>query len=132
MSQLKNFAVSYSIDYSHRVIVGMKAENEQAAIKIASDAFDAGDIWENTPEMPLLFDDYEETEGETLVFTAEEVAEFPKPDASVIAIQEQAFARLACQAVLAGDFESARDLAVKAVPWVAKQLQTETQSTVIA
>ena len=67
MSELKNFAVSYSIDYSHRVIVGVKAENEQAAIKIASNAFDACDIWENTPEMPLLFDDYEETEGETLV-----------------------------------------------------------------
>ena len=116
MSELKTYAVSYTIDYSHRVIVGVKAENEQAAIKIASDAFDAGDIWSNTAEMPLLFDDFEETEGESLVFSATEVSELPEPDPSVKEIYAKQFAVLACQSLLSGDSQTAFDFARKALP----------------
>ena len=86
------FAVTYEIDYTHRVVVGVTAPDAEAAIKLASDAFDEGKIWDDTEEMPLLFDDFEEVEGETLVYSAEQVSEFPEPDASVKAIKQKEFA----------------------------------------
>ncbi len=119
------FAVSYEIDYTHRVVVGITALDAKTAKKLASDAFDAGVIWDNTQEMPLLFDDYEEVEGETLVYIAQEVPEFPEPDASVKAIMQKEFAFKACQALLAGQLDEARDFASKAMPNVAVALSSE-------
>lgn len=116
MSELKKFAVSYTIDYQHRVVVGISALNAESAIKIATKAFDGGDIWEDTPDMPLLFDDYEEIEGETLEFSAEKVSEFPEPDSSVIKLKQDQFAYQACRSLLEGDFDAARDFAQKACP----------------
>jgi hypothetical protein len=118
MSDLKKFAVSYTIDYTHRVIVGVTASDAPAAEKIASDAFDEGSIWNNTENMPLLFDDYEEVPDETLCFFSEEVSDFPKPDSSVKELKKREFAFYACQALLAGDTNSARDFAKKALPHV--------------
>ena len=92
---------------------------------IASDAFDEGEIWDDTEEMPLLFDDFEEVEGETLVYSAEQVSEFPEPDASVKAIRQKEFAFQACQALLAGQIAQARDFAMKAMPNVAVALSSE-------
>lgn len=116
MSELKKFAVSYTIDYQHRVVVGISALNAESAIKIATKAFDEGEIWEDTPDMPLLFDDYEEIEGETLEFSAEKVSEFPEPDSSVIKLKQDQFAYQACRSLLEGDFDAARDFAQKACP----------------
>lgn len=62
----KLFCVTYMIDYVHRVVVGVKAENKQAAIIKAQDAFDGAVIWDDTEEMPLLFDDYEEVRLEVV------------------------------------------------------------------
>ena len=124
------FAVTYTIDYTHRVVVGVTAPDSVAAIKLASDAFDAGLIWDDTEEMPLLFDDFEEVEGETLVYSAEQVSEFPEPDASVKAIRQKEFAFKACQALLAGQIDEARDFAMKAMPHVADALTTKASSLV--
>ena len=96
----KKFAVTYEIDYTHRVVVGVTAPNAEIAKQLASDAFDQGSIWDSTQEMPLLFDDFEEVDGETLCFSAEEVLEFPEPDASVNAIKEKEFAFCACRLCL--------------------------------
>ncbi|WP_051299709.1 hypothetical protein [Methylobacter luteus] len=121
MPELKKFAVSYTIDYQHRIVVGISALNAESAIKIATKAFDEGEIWEDTPDMPLLFDDYEEIEGETLEFFAEEVSEFPEPDSSVIKLKQDQFAYQACRSLLEGDFNVARDFAQKACPKVAEK-----------
>ena len=115
-SEMKKFAVSYAIDYVHRVVVGVTAADSNSAIAIASQAFDEGLIWDDTSEMPLLFDDYEEIDGETLRYTAEEVSEFPEIDSSVKHINEKQFAFYACQALLSGDIESARGFARQALP----------------
>ena len=80
--------------------------------------------------MPLLFDDFEEVEGETLVYSAEQVSEFPEPDASVKAIRQKEFAFKACQALLAGQIDEARDFAMKAMPHVADALTTKVSSLV--
>ena len=119
------FAVTYEIDYIHRVIVGVTAPDAEAAIKLASYAFDEGKIWNDTEEMPLLFDDFEEVEGETLVYSAQEVSWFPEPDASVVAIKQKEFAFNACQALLAGQVETALSFAMKAMPNVAAALSSE-------
>lgn len=117
MSDLKKFAVTYTIDYHHRVVVGVTASDSDVAIKMATNAFDEASIWDNTPDMPLLFDDYEEVDGETLEFSAEEIqGEFPEPDSSVKDLNEKQFAFYACQALLAGEIESARRFARQALP----------------
>ena len=125
MTNTKKFAVTYEIDYTHRVVVGVTAQDAEAAIKLANDAFDEGSIWDDTKEMPLLFDDFEEVDGETLRFSAEGVSEFPEPDSSVKAIKQKEFAFKACQAFLAGEIDTARDFAMKAMPNVAVALSPE-------
>ena len=52
-SEMKKFAVSYAIDYVHRVMVGVTAADSNSAIAIASQAFDEGLIWDDTSEIPL-------------------------------------------------------------------------------
>ena len=83
----KKFADTYEIDYTHRVMVGVTAQDAEAAKQLASDAFAEGTLWDDTEAMPLLFDDYEEVDGETLRFSAEEVSNFPAADASVQALR---------------------------------------------
>jgi len=125
MTNLKKFAVTYEIDYTHRVVVGVAAPDAETAKQLASDAFDEGSIWDNTEEMLLLFDDYEEVDDETLLFSAEEVSEFPEPDSSVKAIKQKEFAFYACQSMLAGQLDSARDFAMKAMPNFSVALSSE-------
>lgn len=107
---LKHYAVTYELAYVHRVMVGIRAINEAAAVKIAQEAFGQGVIWDDTQDMPLLFDDYEEEDGQTLSFTAEEITVFPKADASVEMIRRQELAFSACRLLQAGDIESALSL----------------------
>ncbi|MGR9052754.1 MAG: hypothetical protein ACU84J_08910 [Gammaproteobacteria bacterium] len=80
----------------------------------AEQAFDQGVIWDDTGNMPLLYDDFEEKEVESLVFTAQEVSDFSEPDASVKALKCQQVAFEACRALLVGDFETASNLACQA------------------
>lgn len=121
-ADLKKFAVTYTIDYKHRVVVGIVATDLLSAVNKGSGAFDEGTIWDDTPEMPLLFDDYEEESSEeTLRFMAEEVSEFPEPDSSVIKLKQDQFAYQACRSLLEGDFNAARDFAQKACPTVVEK-----------
>jgi len=116
MSEMKKFAVSYTIDYKHRVVVGVSAITSELAIDTASKAFDEGSIWDDTPDMPLLFDDYEEVESETLQFSSEEIQAFPEPDSSVKQLKANQFAFYCAQALLAGETSIAIEFAQKALP----------------
>jgi hypothetical protein len=116
------FAVTYLISYVHRVVVGVTASNSEDAINVAKSAFDDGSIWDNTSRMPLLFDDFEEVEGDTLTFMAEAISMFPEPDASVIALKQKELAFYACQSLLMGETETALNFAKQAVPFVAEAL----------
>lgn len=71
---MKHYVVKYELPYTHIVMVGVIAENEQAACAAVSGAFDSGDIWNDTPEMPMLHDSYEENldSGVAMVFKATE------------------------------------------------------------
>lgn len=96
--------VEYRIDYTHKVQVGVPSESDQEALDTAQAAFDAGRIWDDTPEMPLLYDDYDEVEGETLAFQVVDVVDtveaWPEPAVCVLNARREAAAREACRLLM--------------------------------
>ena len=98
---MKNFIVEYELPYTHLVRVGIQAADEAGAIELAKNAFDQGTIWDNTPDMPLLYDDFEEDDSspldEPVEFNAEECKVWPVPAACVKSIVCNAAARRACE-----------------------------------
>lgn len=99
---LPAFMVGYSLDHTHRVVVGIRAASADTACAIARAAFDAGTLWDDTPDMPLLYDDYDELDWQVLNFDATSVPTWPAADVSVHAVRLHAtahrllaFARLA-------------------------------------
>lgn len=85
--------IQYTLPYVHRVMVGIEAESRTEAIARANELFDQGDIWNDTKEIPLLYDDFEETgdAGIPLEFTVEEEVsgDWPEPNASVKEIRRR-------------------------------------------
>ena len=94
--------VEYRLDYEHIVQVGIEANTPEEAEELAQELFDAGDLWNNTPEVPLLFDEYEETDGRALIFNVLEsgVENYPEPDHSVKAGIRDTAARKAASMVV--------------------------------
>ena len=103
------YVVEYELPYSHRVQVGVYADSAETAGQKAELAFNEGTIWDDTPEMPLLYDDFEETgdAGVALKFNVVGQCEvFPEPDGCVTAIRRDDAGRNALAAL------KRRDLAV--------------------
>lgn len=91
---MPKFVVEYNLDYVHTVEVGVEADTPAAACARAQAAFDDGTLWDNTPDLPLLYDDFEEVEGgQPLAFTATPVEQWPAPDGSVLHLTLRAAAR---------------------------------------
>lgn len=106
------FVIEYELPYTHRVQVGVEAESHQDAIVQAEQAFAECTIWDDTAEMPLLFDDYEESnDSGALVFkVVATVGKWPDQDASVIQIQRGDAAMMACRLLVdAGNAAGASD-----------------------
>jgi len=94
---MNRYIVQYGLDYVHRVLVGIQAASPEEAVLKAQLAFDEGAIWDDTGLMPLLFDDYEEKDDQSLVFEViANVAAWPAPDASVLKPRREAAAMRAC------------------------------------
>ena len=93
------YIIQYTLPYEHRVMVGIEARSSDEAIAMAETLFDQGDIWNDTKEVPLLFDDYEETGDTPLIFTVEQELKtdepWPEPEASVKEIRRREAAFLA-------------------------------------
>lgn len=105
ISDIKKYVVEYQLPYVHYVQVGVMAESSEASIKAAQAAFDLGTIWDNTPTMPLLTDLYDEASNSSepfqpLKFEAEEVDEWPEPDATVRQIERENAAMETCRLLL--------------------------------
>lgn len=87
------YVVQYTLPYEHRVMVGIEADNPDAAITKAESLFDEGDIWQDTATVPLLLDDFDETGEDPLHFTVEQALAdgepWPEPDASVVTIRRR-------------------------------------------
>ncbi len=94
------FEVSYTLGYQHRVTVGVVAADAESAQRIAKQAFDEGTIWDDSPAMPLLYDDFEES-GEGMDWEVQPVEAFSQQDSSVKVLQAQQKALQACRALVA-------------------------------
>ncbi|HTR08910.1 MAG TPA: hypothetical protein VMJ11_20110 [Paraburkholderia sp.] len=82
---LPAFMVGYSLDRTHRIVVGIRAANSGAACAIAHAAYKAGTLWDDTPDRPLLYDDDEEIDGQSVQFDATPVDTWPPAHQSVAA-----------------------------------------------
>lgn len=96
----RRFVVSYEIDYVHRVCVGVTATDAIEAQQLAEQAFDNATIWDDTPAMPLLSDEFHEVEGETLVWECRAVEKWPEPDHSVRQLKREQAAKLVCRGLI--------------------------------
>ncbi|MCG7871032.1 MAG: hypothetical protein JAZ11_02890 [Candidatus Thiodiazotropha lotti] len=104
------YIVEYELPYSHRVQVGVYADSAEIAGQKVEMAFNEGTIWDDTPEMPLLYDDFEETgdAGVALKFNVvEQCKEFPEPDGCVTAIRRDDAGRNALAALKKRDLAAA-------------------------
>lgn len=74
-------------------MVGIAADSPEEATSKAESLFDAGDIWQDTAEVPLLLDVYDETSNGPLHFTVEQELSdddpWPDPDASVTTLRRR-------------------------------------------
>jgi hypothetical protein len=95
---MTRYIVQYRLDYVHRVQVGIEADSSEAAIDRAQAAFDNATLWEDTAQLPLLFDDYEEVDGQPLIFeVVAEVETWPEPESSVLHQRQATAAERACR-----------------------------------
>jgi hypothetical protein len=95
---MTRYIVQYRLDYVHRVQVGIEADSSEAAIDRAQAAFDNATLWEDTAQLPLLFDDYEEVDGQPLIFeVVAEVETWPEPESSVLHQRRATAAERACR-----------------------------------
>lgn len=96
--------VEYELDYVHRVQVAVPSVSDEDAIARAEEAFENGTIWDDTQGMPVLFDDFEESDSNTLAFkvidTVPGMGDLPPKDASVLAHIKQVSAQYACSLLL--------------------------------
>jgi len=96
----QKFVVSYQLDYVHSVSVGIEAQNQAEAQQIAKQAFNEALIWDNTEALPLLSDDYHESEDEYMVWECKRVEQFPEPDHSVQRLKQEQAAFRVCRGLI--------------------------------
>ena len=107
---MTKYVVTYTLPYEHIVRVGIEADTAQAAQTIAESAFNDGVLWDNTPNMPLLMDEFEETgdAGVPVLFQATPVTEWPVPDNSVLKAQHNKTAHDVARQLI-GLYQQARE-----------------------
>ena len=96
----RRFFVSYEIDYVHRVSVGVVAEHPEQARELAEQAFNDATIWDDTPLMPLLSDEFHEVEGESLIWECVEVEQWPAADHSIQQLKQDQTAMQVCRGLV--------------------------------
>jgi len=100
---MPKFVVEFSLPYRHVVQVGVSAGDADAAREKVRELLDCGEACDNTAEIPLLKDEFEEDgdSGEVLEFevlqTLADDQIFPPKDASVLVIEQDALALRACE-----------------------------------
>ena len=107
---MSKYVVTYTLPYEHVVRIGIEAESAEAAQTLAETAFNDGVLWDNTPTMPLLMDEYEETgdAGVPVTFQATPVIEWPEADNSILkALRDKTTHQVARQ--LIGLYQQARE-----------------------
>ena len=96
------YLVEYVLPYEHICRVGVEAESEDAACAKAQERFENGTLWDDAPDMPVLYDDYEEVDGSALEFRATECegGQYPEPDVTVKILQRRNWANRAAELLI--------------------------------
>lgn len=99
----KKHVATYRLNLIHSVSVGVSAPDGRTARAIAEKALSLGTLWDDSPQMPLLYDEYEEDEDAASQWQWEvrEVGDFPPADASVTRHAARGKAFDACRALVA-------------------------------
>lgn len=79
---MPKFVVRYQLPYLHVCEVGIIADSAEEAMALAQKRFDDGSLWDNTPNQPHLYDEFEEGDS-GLEFTATPVDSWPEVHESV-------------------------------------------------
>jgi len=102
--QNTRYVLEYELPYVHTVQVGIEATSPEAAEQRAFALFDAGEIWDNTDETPLLYDDFDESGDAPLTFTVAQALSidepWPEPAACVKELQRREAAFEACRLLI--------------------------------
>lgn len=96
------YLVEYILPYEHICRIGVEADSKEAACVKAQERFDNGTLWDDAPDMPLLYDDYEEVEGCALEFRATECegGRYPDPHVSAKILQRRNLASRAAELLI--------------------------------
>ncbi len=88
------YVIEYQLLHRHTVQVGIEADDDDEACEKVRELMEAGKLEDAT----LLMDDFEEEDGQSLEFKviSASAENFPAPDASVKAVQQDAMARRVC------------------------------------
>ena len=102
-SIMQKYIVEYTIPYIHRVWVGIEANSDVDALEAAKVHFSDASIWDDTEELPLLYDEYDETDapGVPVEFSiVDTVEDWPEADYSVKTLRSRNAAFRACETLL--------------------------------
>ena len=88
--------------FEYRVQVGIQADSEEDALEKARDLYRRGTIWQDTEEVPLIYDDYDgdPTPVFSVVRKLEDGAAWPRADFSVRLLRRNAAAMDAARFLL--------------------------------
>lgn len=114
------YVIQYKLTYEHIVQVGITAPDPEFAKKRAENLFDYGDLWNNTLEVPLLYDDFEEEDDNVLEFTVQQTLEddqaWPEKDASVMELQRREAAFMAAR-LLVDAYKKSEESGSESIDW---------------
>ena len=96
------YLVEYILPYEHICRVGVEADSEEEACAKAEARFANGTLWDDAPDMPVLYDDYEEVDGGALEFRATkcEGGRYPEPHVSAKILQRRTLASRAAELLI--------------------------------
>lgn len=96
------YLVEYVLPYEHICRVGVEAESEDAACAKAQERFENGTLWDDAPDMPVLYDDFEEVDGSALEFRATECegGQYPEADVSAQSMRRRNLASRAAELLI--------------------------------
>jgi hypothetical protein len=95
------YVVTRETEAVHRLAVGVTAATADAALRSVETALNEGTLGDDTAEMPLLLDGYEDVPCESPRWRVEAVAHCPPQDRSVTQRYAVNQARQACRALIA-------------------------------
>jgi hypothetical protein len=101
MQDNRKYVVTFKTVVYHTVSVGIAAPYRDAAAETVRELLNLGMLWDDIPEISILYDDHTPTPDYDIQWEAVEVEAFPPQDPSVKALAAKEKAFDACRALVA-------------------------------